>query len=112
MSNTDFREQLYRSLTGLPYEKNSSPDDIYKTIKTIVDIASKLHEGEVERIIGENLDDSNGWDWAFSKEAQCCPGDDFADFGNHIKAEQRQRAAIKPKGVVRNEPLLTEEDKS
>ena len=39
--------------------------------------------------LGEDLDEGNGWDWAFGKEAKCCPGDDFAYFGNHLKRREK-----------------------
>lgn len=43
-------------------------------------------------IIGERLTESDGWDKFFTDNDKCCPGDDFADYGNEIKSEQRQRA--------------------
>ncbi len=39
-------------------------------------------------VIGDELGEEDGWDWAFSDEAKCCPGDDFAYYGNHIKKLQ------------------------
>ena len=47
---------------------------------------------QVMELIGGDLEESDGWDWAFGDEAKCCPGDDFAYFGNHIKKQLRQAA--------------------
>lgn len=62
-------------------------------------------EQSILTIIGDELDEGDGWDWAFGKEAKCCPGDDFAYYGNHIKKLQRQalKTFLGTKGGERNE---------
>lgn len=50
-----------------------------------------LFEELCREVIGDELEEGDGWEWAFGKEAKCCPGDDFAYYGNHIKKLQRQR---------------------
>lgn len=47
---------------------------------------------EIDVIIGDPLSEADGWEWNFSEEAKCCPGDDFAFYGNNIKDTIRQRA--------------------
>lgn len=52
-----------------------------------------INAAVLELVVGEDLGEADGWDHWFSEEAKCCPGDDFAYFGNRIKDEQRKRAA-------------------
>lgn len=58
------------------------------TALILAEQAALLDEIE-QRVIGEKLEEADGWEWAFGDEAQCCPGDDFAYYGNHLKDGQR-----------------------
>lgn len=50
-------------------------------------------EKEVIDIIGGFDHESDGWDIFFDEE--CCPGDDIAEYRNHLRLQQYQRAGIK-----------------
>lgn len=62
-------------------------------IDVILDLFTSHIQAIGNEIIGDKLGEDDGWDHFFSDEARCCPGDDFAYFGNRIKEEQRQRLA-------------------
>ena len=71
-----------------------TPGQAWKGMKNIpIELiwALEKHDDQlVLDVIGKELEEGDGWDWAFGDEAKCCPGDDFAYYGNYIKKTQRQ----------------------
>lgn len=52
-------------------------------------------EQEVRDIIGNFAHESDGWDFFFLLEDDCCPGDDYASICNFIKVLQLKKAGLK-----------------
>ena len=98
---SSFREQVIASL-----EQNCLDGDKVQAGQMVAStqiaewIEDCLPDLIARTVIGPDLDDGDGWDWAFGDEAKCCPGDDFSYFGNHIKAQMRRIIAAEEKEDV------------
>ena len=59
--------------------------------------ANYIEKSKVLEAIGDDLGEGEGWEWWFSNKARCCPGDDFAYFGTHLKKQVRKSLNLKGK---------------
>lgn len=92
-TSLDVKKQLWEL-----FKTMDNPNSGAGTVNHFIDAIAVWHQSQTtallkrirEEVIGEDLDDGDGWAWAFGDAAKCCPGDDFAHFGNHIKKQQRK----------------------
>jgi hypothetical protein len=106
MSSTDFREQV-EQLFEERYFVSVGDEHVQKEYRELTDAMVKLHEAEVERIVGDDADDSYTVVEPFDIKPVVKAGEihHYQKYAplvqksrSQLRREQYQRAAITPKG--------------